>query len=196
MLHLDSRVDADRCAELIRQAGGMQVTLRAFDRVRDPLDALETKSSDWGCTGSSPGLRPNVDLGRTCSARWFRPPPGGSRHAGIGVASPPTSWSWRSSPGLWRFTVQPAPPTHRRWSTPTRHGRKICAIGIGAGGGQLQTVPRQLWRRRLENVRRGPIRRRVVARAGRWRDQPSPVVRAVRRERSAIFRTRAGTASR
>jgi copper homeostasis protein len=65
MLCADGTVDVDRCAELVRQAGPMQVTFhRAFDRVRDPLTALE-EVIDLGCARIlTSGLRPTVDLGR------------------------------------------------------------------------------------------------------------------------------------
>lgn len=65
MLDADGRVDGARCAELIRRAGGMQVTFhRAFDRVRDPLESLETVIG-LGCSRIlTSGLRPNVELGR------------------------------------------------------------------------------------------------------------------------------------
>lgn len=58
-------VDVDRCAQLIEHAGSMQVTFhRAFDRVRDPLAALEDVIA-LGCARIlTSGLRPNVDLGR------------------------------------------------------------------------------------------------------------------------------------
>ncbi len=66
MLLADGRVDAERCAALIRRAGSMQVTFhRAFDRVKDPLAELETIIS-LGCKRIlTSGLRPNVDLGKT-----------------------------------------------------------------------------------------------------------------------------------
>lgn len=65
MLHPDGSVDADRCAELIRHAGGLQVTFhRAFDRARDPLEALETVIG-LGCSRIlTSGQRPNVDQGK------------------------------------------------------------------------------------------------------------------------------------
>jgi copper homeostasis protein len=65
MLRSDGRVDVDRCADLIRRAGSMQVTFhRAFDRVNDPLTALEAVI-DLGCSRIlTSGLRPNVDEGR------------------------------------------------------------------------------------------------------------------------------------
>lgn len=64
MLLSDGRVDVSRCAELVGHAGGMQVTFhRAFDRVRDPLHALEDVIG-LGCTRIlTSGLRPDVDLG-------------------------------------------------------------------------------------------------------------------------------------
>ncbi|MCW1957175.1 MAG: copper homeostasis protein CutC [Mycobacterium sp.] len=65
MLSSDGSVDTERCAELIRQAGPMQVTFhRAFDRARDPMSALEDVI-ELGCTRIlTSGLRPNVDLGK------------------------------------------------------------------------------------------------------------------------------------
>jgi len=65
MLTEDGIVDVDRCAELIQHAGAMQVTFhRAFDRVKDPMKALE-QIIDLGCMRIlTSGLRPNVDLGR------------------------------------------------------------------------------------------------------------------------------------
>ena len=65
MLTEDGIVDVDRCAELIQHAGAMQVTFhRAFDRVKDPMQALE-EIIDLGCMRIlTSGLRPNVDLGR------------------------------------------------------------------------------------------------------------------------------------
>ena len=66
MLLADGRVDADRCAELIRLAGSMEVTFhRAFDRVKDPLAELES-IIELGCTRIlTSGLHPNVELGKT-----------------------------------------------------------------------------------------------------------------------------------
>jgi copper homeostasis protein len=65
MLLPDGRVDVERCADLVRLAGPMQVTFhRAFDRVRDPLRALDS-IIELGCSRIlTSGLRPNVDLGR------------------------------------------------------------------------------------------------------------------------------------
>lgn len=65
MLSADGRIDIDRCAELIHHAGPMQVTFhRAFDRVRDPLESLETVI-DLGCSRVlTSGQHPNVDLGK------------------------------------------------------------------------------------------------------------------------------------
>lgn len=65
MLHADGTVDVPRCAELIRHAGRMQVSFhRAFDRVADPMTALE-QIIDLGCTRLlTSGLAPEVDLGR------------------------------------------------------------------------------------------------------------------------------------
>jgi copper homeostasis protein len=65
MLRKDGSVDTERCAELIGNAGPMQVTFhRAFDRVRDPLAALED-IIELGCARIlTSGQHPNVDLGR------------------------------------------------------------------------------------------------------------------------------------
>jgi copper homeostasis protein len=65
MLTEDGIVDVDRCAELIQHAGAMQVTFhRAFDRVKDPMKALE-QIIDLGCRRIlTSGQRPNVDRGR------------------------------------------------------------------------------------------------------------------------------------
>lgn len=65
MLRPDGTVDVERCAELVRRAGSMQVTFhRAFDRVRDPMTALQDVIG-LGCTRIlTSGLRPNVDLGQ------------------------------------------------------------------------------------------------------------------------------------
>jgi copper homeostasis protein len=65
MLRADGRVDVDRCADLVRRAGSMLVTFhRAFDRVNDPLTALEAVI-ELGCSRIlTSGLHPNVDLGR------------------------------------------------------------------------------------------------------------------------------------
>jgi copper homeostasis protein len=65
MLTADGNVDVDRCAELIQHAGAMQVTFhRAFDRVKDPMKALE-QIIDLGCRRIlTSGQRPNVDRGR------------------------------------------------------------------------------------------------------------------------------------
>lgn len=65
MLTGDGAVDTVRCAELVRRAGSMQVTFhRAFDRVRDPLAALE-QVIDLGCTRIlTSGLRPTAEEGR------------------------------------------------------------------------------------------------------------------------------------
>ena len=66
MLRKDGRIDVDRCAELVGYAGDMQVTFhRAFDRVNDPITALE-EIIDLGCSRIlTSGLQPNVDLGKT-----------------------------------------------------------------------------------------------------------------------------------
>lgn len=65
MLHDDGGVDVPRCAELVRRAGSLQVTFhRAFDRVNDPLIALE-QIVDLGCARIlTSGLRPDVDRGK------------------------------------------------------------------------------------------------------------------------------------
>ena len=65
MLRKDGSVDTERCAELIGNAGPMQVTFhRAFDRVRDPMAALED-IIELGCARIlTSGQHPNVDLGR------------------------------------------------------------------------------------------------------------------------------------
>lgn len=64
VLTQDGRVDVDSCSELIADAGAMEVTFhRAFDRVADPLQALEDVIG-LGCSRVlTSGLRPNVDLG-------------------------------------------------------------------------------------------------------------------------------------
>lgn len=64
VLTRDGRVDVDACSELIAHAGTMEVTFhRAFDRVADPLQALEDVIG-LGCSRVlTSGLRPNVDLG-------------------------------------------------------------------------------------------------------------------------------------
>lgn len=66
MLSRDGAVDVDRCAELIRHAGSMQVTFhRAFDRVKDPIGSLEDVIA-LGCSRIlTSGLRPNVDQGQS-----------------------------------------------------------------------------------------------------------------------------------
>lgn len=65
MLRADGSVDVDRCGELIRHAGSMQVTFhRAFDRVKDPLAALED-IIELGCARIlTSGLRPDVESGK------------------------------------------------------------------------------------------------------------------------------------
>lgn len=65
MLRADGGVDVDRCAELVDRAGDLEVTFhRAFDRVADPLRALEDVIA-LGCSRIlTSGLRPDVDLGR------------------------------------------------------------------------------------------------------------------------------------
>lgn len=65
MLTTDGSIDVDRCAQLVEHAGAMQVTFhRAFDRVRDPLAALEDIVG-LGCSRIlTSGLHPNVDQGK------------------------------------------------------------------------------------------------------------------------------------
>ena len=65
MLRADGTVDVQRCTELVRAAGEMQVTFhRAFDRVRDPMAALEDVIA-LGCRRIlTSGLQPDVDRGR------------------------------------------------------------------------------------------------------------------------------------
>jgi len=65
MLAKDGSVDVARCAELIHCAGAMQVTFhRAFDRVKDPMKALED-AVDLGCSRIlTSGLQPNVEMGK------------------------------------------------------------------------------------------------------------------------------------
>jgi len=65
MLAKDGSVDVQRCAELIHRAGAMQVTFhRAFDRVKDPMKALEDVIG-MGCSRIlTSGLHPNVELGK------------------------------------------------------------------------------------------------------------------------------------
>lgn len=65
MLRANGQIDVERCAELVRRAGPLQVTFhRAFDRVRDPLDSLEAVI-DLGCSRVlTSGLRPTADLGK------------------------------------------------------------------------------------------------------------------------------------
>ena len=65
LLRTDGSVDVQRCAELVRHAGSMQVTFhRAFDRVSDPLAALE-EIIDLGCARIlTSGQHPNVELGK------------------------------------------------------------------------------------------------------------------------------------
>lgn len=65
MLRADGTVDVGRCAELVGHAGTMQVTFhRAFDRVRDPMAALEDVIGIGCCRVLTSGLQPNVDLGK------------------------------------------------------------------------------------------------------------------------------------
>jgi copper homeostasis protein len=65
MLNRDGGVDTERCADLIQRAGAMQVTFhRAFDRVKDPMKALE-QIIDLGCRRIlTSGQRPNVESGK------------------------------------------------------------------------------------------------------------------------------------
>ena len=60
----DGSIDVARCAELVRLAGPMQVTFhRAFDRVSDPIQALEDIIA-LGCSRIlTSGQQPNVDQG-------------------------------------------------------------------------------------------------------------------------------------
>lgn len=64
MLRADGSVDVERCAELVANAGPMQVTFhRAFDRVRDPMRSLEDVIG-LGCTRIlTSGLQPSAELG-------------------------------------------------------------------------------------------------------------------------------------
>lgn len=64
MLRADGTVDIDRCSELVAAAGLMQVTFhRAFDRVRDPMTALEDVIG-LGCARIlTSGLRPDAESG-------------------------------------------------------------------------------------------------------------------------------------
>lgn len=65
MLTTDGGVDIDRCAELVGHAGSMQVTFhRAFDRVRDPLRALNDIIELGFSRVLTSGLQPNVDQGK------------------------------------------------------------------------------------------------------------------------------------
>ena len=65
MLREDGRVDTDRCAELVGHAQPLQVTFhRAFDRVDDPMTALEDVIA-LGCTRIlTSGLQPDAERGR------------------------------------------------------------------------------------------------------------------------------------
>lgn len=65
ILKADGSVDVDRCAELVAHAGSMQVTFhRAFDRVRNPLTALEDVIG-LGCSRIlTSGLQPDVERGK------------------------------------------------------------------------------------------------------------------------------------
>ena len=65
MLLADGSVDVERCAELVAQAGPMQVTFhRAFDRVKDPLKSLDDVIG-LGCSRIlTSGLRPNAQAGK------------------------------------------------------------------------------------------------------------------------------------
>ena len=64
MLNTDGNIDMDRSSKLMDAAGSMQVTFhRAFDRVKDPLNALEQIIS-LGCKRIlTSGLKPNVNDG-------------------------------------------------------------------------------------------------------------------------------------
>lgn len=93
MLRADGSVDVERCAELIRQAGPMQVSFhRAFDRVRDPMASLEDIIA-LGCIRIlTSGLQPNVDRGKemlrtlveTAGGRIAIMPGSGVRSANVG----------------------------------------------------------------------------------------------------------------
>lgn len=65
MLTADGDIDVERCAELMAHAGPMQVTFhRAFDRVRDPIAALDDVVG-LGCSRIlTSGLKPDADQGR------------------------------------------------------------------------------------------------------------------------------------
>ncbi|NBP84974.1 MAG: copper homeostasis protein CutC [Mycobacteriaceae bacterium] len=65
MLLENGRIDIDRCADLIDRAGPMEVTFhRAFDRVGNPLEALEA-IIELGCTRIlTSGLRPSAAEGK------------------------------------------------------------------------------------------------------------------------------------
>jgi copper homeostasis protein len=64
MLNTDGNIDMDRSSKLMKAAGSMQVTFhRAFDRVKDPFNALEQIIS-LGCKRIlTSGLKPNVNEG-------------------------------------------------------------------------------------------------------------------------------------
>ncbi|MDQ1307485.1 MAG: family protein CutC [Actinomycetota bacterium] len=65
ILARDGSVDVDRCAELIVHAGAMQTTFhRAFDRVRDPLTALEDIIGLGFSRVLTSGLQPDADRGK------------------------------------------------------------------------------------------------------------------------------------
>ena len=65
LLHPDGRIDRERTSRLVDLAYPMEVTFhRAFDRVRDPLEALEAVVAS-GCTRIlTSGLRPAAPEGR------------------------------------------------------------------------------------------------------------------------------------
>lgn len=64
MLNADGNIDMNRSSKLMEAAGSMQVTFhRAFDRVKDPFNALEQIIS-LGCKRIlTSGLKPNVNEG-------------------------------------------------------------------------------------------------------------------------------------
>lgn len=64
MLTSKGEVDQKRCAQLIKAAGSMEVTFhRAFDRVQDPFEAMESIIS-LGCTRIlTSGLHPHASEG-------------------------------------------------------------------------------------------------------------------------------------
>lgn len=65
VLHADGKINARTTKELVKLASPMEVTFhRAFDRTKDPYDAMEM-IIDCGCKRIlTSGLRPNVDHGK------------------------------------------------------------------------------------------------------------------------------------